>query len=157
MKTFAIEVKRFPAIRTAGMHVHTSMDKASQDCPALWSEKFGPRMESFPVSSEYPNLSFGLSTMESISDFTYWAVLPIAEGAEVPAGMERIEIPGGFYACCDIASLAELGALYNYVYMQWPKEQTKHNLDISKPSVEVYTSEFMKTGGLAVRCPLIEK
>lgn len=159
MKTFPVEVKRFPAIRTAGMHVRTTMDDAGRDCPALWRDAFGPRMGSFPADPGQPDVSFGISVMEGEDSpaFVYWAAMPVAEGVAAPDGMDVFVIPGGLYACCDVASLAELGDAYDYMYTNWPRERGGHSPDMSKPSVEVYTREHSQSGKLSIRCPLIEK
>lgn len=157
MANFTVNIVERPVLKTAGLKVRTTMQKASVDCPALWEKEFGPQMWSFPVDPAFPNASFGVSIMLDSDTFDYWAVMPIAPGAPVPAGMDRLEIPGGLYAECAIASLAELGEAYTFIYMNWGPAQKKYALNMQGASYELYTNEFMTTGKLTIYCPLLEK
>ena len=157
MATFTVTVVERPAVRTAGLKVRTSMAKASQDCPAIWQNEFGPRMESFPADPAHPGQSYGASIMLDSENFDYWAVMPIAPGAQVPEGMDILEIPGGLYAECKLLSLKELGDAYTYIYGDWIKEQGKYALNMQAACLELYTWDFMKTGELTIYCPLLEK
>lgn len=157
MPQFQINVVTRPAIKTAGLKVATTMEKASVDCPKIWSEDFGPRMMDFPADPAYPDQSFGVSIMLDQHNFDYWAVMPLREHAGVPDGMETLEIAGGLYAECHLNSLEELGDAYNYVYLQWAPAQEKYAVNMQGASYELYTSDFMKTGKLSIYCPLLAK
>lgn len=156
MPQFDITIVSRPAIICAGDKVVTTMKNASIACPALW-EKFGPRMCSAPANPEFPDESYGASVMLNENDFEYWAVMPLAPGAEVPQGMEKITLPAGEYAHCSLPSLKELGDAYTYIYGDWAKTRKDYGLDMQGVSYELYRSDFMKTGKLAIYCPLVKK
>lgn len=157
MPTFEIAVVDRPAIRTAGLKIRTDMSKAFVDCPAIWQNDFGPRMDAFPADPDRPGESYGLSIMIDDTVFDYWAVMPIAEGTEPPEGMDVFIIPGGKYAECAVPSLSNLGDAYTYIYGKWAATQEKYALNMQAPSCEGYTMDFCSTGALVVYCPLLEK
>lgn len=157
MANFIVTVVDRPAIKAAGIKVRTTMERASVDCPKLWSEEFGPRMCSFPADAARPDESYGLSVMIDSEAFDYWAVMPIADGVAAPDGMDTITIPGGTYAECRVESLAQLGEAFTYIYTAWPATQEKYALNMQGMGCELYTSDFMKNGSLTVYCPLVEK
>lgn len=157
MSKFTVAVVERPPIRTAGLKVRTSMQKAMQDCPALWEKEFGPRMESFPVDPQFADQSYGVSIMVDSEAFDYWAVMAIDPAAQLPDGMDYLQIPGGLFVECHLASLAELGDAYTYIYMDWGKNQKKYALNMQGASYELYTCEFMSSGKLSIYCPVVEK
>lgn len=154
---FTLTVVERTAVKTAGLKVRTDMRKAKEDCPKLWDTDFGPRMMSFPVDPARPGESYSVSIMIDSDAFDYWAVMPITPSAEVPDGMDILDIPGGLYAECPVASLAESGDAYTYVYMEWAATQEKYALNMQGASLELYTPDFMKDGRLTILCPLVEK
>lgn len=155
--SFTVTVVERPAVKTAGLKVRTDMQKASQDCPGIWQNDFGPRMMAFPADPARPGESYGVSIMIDSESFDYWAVMPLAPSAQVPDGMDILDIPGGLYAECPVASLAQLGDAYNHVYMIWVSSQSKYALNMQGASLELYTPEFMKNGSFSIFCPLVEK
>ena len=157
MSKFTVNIVNRTAISTAGVKVRTNMKNASTDCPKLWQEQFGPRMCSFPANPDFPDESYGVSVMIDCDNFDYWALMPIAKDAAVPEGMDSFTIPGGLYAECPVASLAELGEAFTYVYGEWIALQDKYTLNMQGASLELYRSDFIKTGRLVVYCPLLEK
>ncbi len=104
-------------------------------------------------------MSYGVSVMDQPdqNSFTYWVVMPLRPGAAVPEKMEALELPGGLYASCDVESLAQLGAAYNYLYLDWPKSQTAYTLDMQGMCLEIYRKDFSATGRLTIHCPLKTK
>lgn len=156
MPEFSVKIVERPAIRAAGFKVATTMEKAGVDCPEIWSKTFAPHMESFPADPARRHESFGVSAMTSESDFDYWAVMPLAPGANVPGGMAEITIQGGVYAECPVKSLEELGAAFNHVYTTWPQSQKEYAPDFQKPCYELYTDDFMKNGNLVIYCPVVK-
>lgn len=157
MAQFAVTVVERPAVKTAGLKVRTSMAKASQDCPRIWEQEFGPRMESFPADPQQAGQSYGVSIMLDSETFDYWAVMPIAPGADVPEGMDILEIPGGLYVECHLDSLAQLGDAYTYIYTAWGSTNGKYALNMQGASLELYTCEYLNSGKLTIYCPVVEK
>lgn len=157
MPEFNISIVERPSIRCAGVKVRTDMAKASQDCPALWTDVFGPRMKDVPANPEFPDESYGASIMVDSEVFDYWAVMPLASGAAAPEGMDILEIPGGLYAECKLKSLEELGDAYNHIYLAWVAGQDKYSVNMQAAALEKYTSDYMKNGSLTIYCPLVEK
>ncbi len=152
-----VNVVSRPAVRTAGLKIRTTMARASQDCPLLWSRDFAPRMESFPIHPDYANQSFGVSVMLDEDSFDYWATMALADGAPLPEGMDILTLPGGPYAECLLPSLEKLGEAYMHVYRDWSARQDRYTMDMRGCSIEVYTAKYLETGELTIYCPLLEK
>lgn len=157
MSEFTVAVVERPAIRTAGLKIRTTMEKATQDCTKLWTDDFAPRMESFPADPARPDESYGLSVMVDSDAFDYWAVMPIAADAQIPEGMDVITIPAGTYAECRVASLERLGDAFNNLYCAWIPQQETYSANMQGIGYELYTSEYMENGSLTIYCPLLEK
>lgn len=157
MSEFAVKIVTRAEVKVAGFKVRTTMAKASQDCPKLWESVFMPYMASFPVNPEYVNQSFGVSVMLDEDTFDYWAVMAIADGADVPEGMDILTLPGGPYAECRLPSLGELGEAYMYIYTNWITQQEKYAMNMQGCSIELYTDKYPETGELTIYCPLLEK
>lgn len=156
MSAFTVKVVERPEIKCVGIKISTSMDRTSTDCPALWMS-FGPRMDSVPANSDFPDQSFGASIMTSETTFDYWAVMPLASGAEIPEGMATLVLPAGEYAECELESLKEMGDGLTYVYTEWPKTQDQYAMDTTGICYEKYQSDFMKTGRLVIYSPVVRK
>ena len=157
MAEFNVAVVSRPRIKIAGFKIATTMERAGQDCPRIWEEKFGPVMDSFPADPAYPNQSYGLSVMTGPDTFDYWAAMPIAESTPVPEGMESTYLEEGQFCECKLASLAELGPAFTYIYGDWAAKNGKYTVEMAKPGYELYTDEYMKNGSLAVYCPVTKK
>lgn len=157
MSKFTVTVVERPTVKTAGVKVRTTMNKAMRDCPALWEKEFGPRMDSFPVDPKFAGQSFGVSIMVDNEAFDYWAVMPIDPAAPLPEGMDYLQIPGGLYAECHLASLAELGDAYTHLYMEWGPGQEKYAVNMQGAGYELYTCDYLTSGKLSLYCPLVEK
>lgn len=154
---FQVEIVERPAILAAGFKTRTSMAKASVDCGALWSDKFGPVMCAFPADPAFPNESYGISTVvdQAAGVFDYWAVMPLKPGSDTPEGMETVELPAGSYAVCPLGSLAEITPAFDYIYQKWAPAQTKYALDMAAPFYELYRDDYMTTGKLSIYCRLV--
>jgi predicted transcriptional regulator YdeE len=157
MPEFTVTVVDRPAISAAGLKVRTAMDAAGADCPALWEKTFGPKMASFPADPARPGESYGVCVMIDDNTFDYWAVMPLAKGAEVPGGMEAITVPGGLCGECRLASLKELTPAYTYMYTTWASSLKDYAVNMQAPAYEMYTADYMKNGSLAVYCPLVKQ
>lgn len=150
---FTVTVVERPAVSIAGLAVRTDMGKAEKDCPALWYEQFGPRMGELCPSGGCE--SYGVSRLVDMAagTFDYCAALPLKEGTTPPEDMEIWELPAGLYAACPVPSLAELAAAYGFVYSQWLPAQKAYAL-AQTPCYELYPTDFMTTGRLALYVPL---
>lgn len=148
-----------PACTAAGVKVATTMQNANVDCMKLWSDDFGPKMSSFPADPAFNGECYGISSDQNMEKgtFTYWAAMPLAPGAAVPAGMETIELPAGMYVACHHLALADIGPAYTEMYEQWLPSQSAYDLDLASPGLELYTHEFEQSGKLSIFCRLIEK
>ncbi len=156
MPEFTATIVERPAIRAAGIKVSTAMEKASVDCVKIW-EDFMPFMAGFPADPARAGESYGVCVMTSETAFDYWAVMPLAPGAGVPAGLAEIALPGGFYGECPVKSLEELTHAYTYMYMTWGPALTDYAMDFQRAGYELYGADFQKNGSLTVYCPLVEK
>ncbi len=157
MTQLDVRIEDRPAIRCAGLKVRTTMQKASIDCPAIWQNSFGPRMDSFPADPQYPQQSYGASVMVDSDSFDYWALMPLAPGADVPDGMDVFTLPAGPYATTQVAGLDKLGDAFTYVYGAWIADQKNYTLNMQGVGYELYTYDFMTTGELSIYCPLLQK
>lgn len=144
-KTFEINVSPVPAARVIGIKIRTDMSKATVDCPKLWHETFAPRMQEV---DGFNGTAYGVSqTVDCQAGiFDYWAAVPAAPDAPIPAGMEALDMPAGLYAQCRVESLADIGAAYNFVYLAWPPSQTEFTLDYTARCYEFYPADSMETG-----------
>ncbi len=142
--------------RMTGIKVSTTMDKASVDCPKLWSEDFVPYMEAFPCDGT--GISYGVCVMTSQTGLDYWAVMPLGKDAKIPEGLSECTIPAGLYAECPVKSLAEMGEAYTYLYTVWGQAQKEYAVDGMAVCFELYKSEeFLKNGSLTVYVPVTKK
>ena len=156
-----LSIIELPALELAGLKVRTSMPRAPHDCPALW-ESFGPRM--FELSDKdtcigFQGETYGASVMVDMEkgSFDYWATMPVTPGEALPQGMERLGVPAGLYAACSIPSLEELGAAYNYIYLEWLPGQSDYTLNMASPCFEHYDRRYLENGALDVLVPLLKK
>lgn len=152
----AITVSEQPAVRLIGMSVRTSMAKVPADCGALFA-RFGPRMGE--VATNGGGASYGVSFMvEGSQDaFDYWAALPAAGDAPVPAGMAECQIPAGLHASAGFDSFAGIGAVFEKLYTQWLPSQNEYVLRAGAPSYEFYAADAMQTGKGKVFMPVVRK
>lgn len=146
MPDFPMKLVDQPEIRCAGMKVRTTMANAGKDCPALWNDRFGPRMEEFAHDPAHPDECYGVSVMIDDERFDYWALDSLAPGADVPQGMEEYVIPEGRYAECSVPSLESLGECYQYVYGTWLPENRDLDFDSSRPCYELYGKDYKALG-----------
>ncbi len=155
MAEFTVTVVERPAVRAAGVKVHTTMEKTSVDCPKLWSETFVPHMEAFPCDGS--GESYGICIMTSETEFDYWAVMPLGKDVKVPEGLAEITVPGGLYAECPVPSIDRMGEAYAYLYTAWGKEQKEYAVNFQAPGIERYTRDYLKNGSLFVCAPVVKQ
>lgn len=137
MNQYQVTVVERPAAHLTGMKVRSTMEKAMQDCPALWYS-FGPRIaELQPAGSSCPG-SYGVSVMLNAQDFEYWATIETAPSSAIPTGMETMELPAGRYASCTVAGIEKLGEAYTYLYETWPGSQSEYTCDEQGACFELY-------------------
>lgn len=150
---FEIDVASREAFSIVGISIHTNMNEAFHDCPRLWSEVFGPRMEELPT---FAGPSFGVSVIGRGEGFDYWAGVIHLAGQLVPEGMATLDLAGGLYACCNINGLPGLAAAYQYIYHVWgPGSNYEFNLEA--PCYELYPANHMQTGNLSLYMPVRPK
>jgi predicted transcriptional regulator YdeE len=156
-----LSIIEFPALELAGLKVRTTMLEIQRDCPALW-ECFGPRMFELSGKDACPGFqgeSYGASVPVDMDNgtFDYWAAMPVKPGEALPAGMERLGVAPGLYAACALPSLAELGAAYNYIYLEWLPGQSEYTLNMASPCFERYDQRYLESGVFDVLVPLLKK
>ena len=144
-KAFEVKVNPVPAARVMGIKIRTSMNTAMVDCPKLWHETFAPRMQEV---EGFNGTAYGVSEAVDCQAgiFDYWAAVPAAKDAPIPAGMEALDLPAGLYAQCRVESLADIGAAYDFIYSVWPSAQTEFALDYTVRCYEFYPTDSMETG-----------
>ena len=157
MLQFIIKIVNQPEIHIAGLHIRTNMQNASNDCPKLWYEDFGPRMtEIAPCGSSE---SYGVSWLAepALCTFDYWAAMPLPQNKPAPTGMEKTTLPAGIYAQCEVDCLENLPAAYQYIYSNWLPSQNKYTYSANLPSYELYPADYMQTKKIFLYFALIEK
>lgn len=143
---YNINVVNCEPMKIVGLKVRTNMATSADDCPQLWGASFGPRMKEV---ASFPAPSYGVSTMVDEVNFDYWAAMPWREGDPIPAGMEVMELPGGFYAECHLESLKDLAMAYQYMFSVWPQLQSGYEY-YDAPSYELYPQDYAETGRLSL-------
>jgi predicted transcriptional regulator YdeE len=110
LKTTELQIVERPAMTVVGMLYHGP--GMSPEIPQMW-EKFGPRMETIEQSVN-PMVSYGVcGNMDmQTNEFDYLAAVEVEDGAPVPEGMVRWEVPGGAYAMIP-ATLTTIGDAYH--------------------------------------------
>lgn len=157
MAKYGVTVVERGGITAAGYMVRTDMQRASTDCPALWSEKFGPEMAAFPADPNFPHESYGISANTDFETgaFDYWAAMPLAPGATPPRGMRTIAIPGGTYCVCALPGLADIGPAFEFLEKEWLPGQKEYDFDEAGGMFyELYGPDYMTEGKLAIYCKL---
>ncbi len=155
MSKFTVTIVERPVVRTAGLNVHSTQEKASVDCPKIWSEDFVPYMETFPCDGS--GNSYGVCIMTSETEFDYWAVMPLGKDENIPEGLTELTIAGGQYAECPIKSLKEMTEAYTYLYTAWGQTQKEYAVNFQAPCFERYTREYLKDGSLILYAPVVKK
>lgn len=150
-KTFKVDVVEREAVECVGLKVRTTMESAASDCPRLWYETFGPRMEEV---ASFPNVSYGISLMTDETHFDYWAALPYRAGDAVPEGMGLINLPAGQYAECHIASLDDLAEAYQHIFFAWGEAHKEYEFLHTVPSYELYPADHAESGHISLYMPV---
>lgn len=155
---FTFAVKELPEKKLAGIYVKTDMNKAAQDCPALWPVFVERLAELSKQGVVAPfNGSYGVSIMQDESYFTYWAAIECQPGDVLSEKMETLVLSGGLYVHCTVPSLALLGDAFNEMYMVWPETQEQYQLDMTGPGFEFYDINWQVDGSLTIYAPVKKK
>lgn len=152
MSEFDVKVVEYPQKRLAGQRVRTSMQKAQQDCPALW-QSFGPGIGGI-AGAKLAQGSFGLCVMLNEADFDYWAAVEIDASASLPDGLESIEVPAGLYATTTVPNLEKLGPAYMFLYEDWPKSQREYGFSGQALSFELYPPNWQLAAAFEIFMPV---
>ena len=148
--SFEISVVEYPAKKLIGTKVRTTMQKAQNDCPALW-QSFGPK-----ICTQFSNCqgAFGVSVMVNENDFDYWAAVEPSVETVVPEGMDIIEIPAGLYAKCNVPNIEQLGPAFMFLYGPWVQGQSEYSLDMNGLCFELYPNDWQPTDAFEVYAPV---
>jgi Uncharacterized protein conserved in bacteria len=154
-----VTVVEVAKVRLAGVRVHTTMDKAMQDCPKLWEETFMPLMPKITGTAQdaFQGTTYGVSVMTGEHTFDYWAAAPLPEDAPAPDGMLTMTLSGGVYACCTVNAMEQLGDAYTMLYLTWPQEQNEYVPDMQAPCFERYGRDYLESGRFEIFMPLIRR
>lgn len=147
---FNVAIQDVPAKRLVGIFTRTTMERAREDCSALWQRLMGAVV---PLTGGCAHDAYGVSTdYEPDGGFVYWAALdapadlllrPDGVKALPPAkvhldNIATIDIRGGSYAVVDVPTLAALPDAFCYMYSGWAKEQSAFAPDMTAPALERY-------------------
>ncbi len=158
MTSAAFDVKAVDckAVRVVGVKTTATMEGALKECSKLWGD-FMPRMPEIQLDGEMR--SYGVSVMigSDTDKFEYWAALPVAADAPVPAGMVDMTLPAGLYAECWITGLDKLTDCFNYIYSTWLPAHTEYEMEAANPGYELYLSDYEKTGRIGIYFPIKKK
>lgn len=153
MDNYNVIVIEYPAKRLVGLKVRTSMQKAAEDCPALWMT-FGPRISQILSDEGGCKGSYGVSVMLNAEEFDYWAAVEMETKNAIPEGMSCIDIPAGLYAKCAVTNLETLGDTLMHIYTEWPKSQKEYIPDEQNPCFELYPANWQPTTPFEVFAPV---
>ncbi len=157
MAAFAIDIVRRPRLVVAGYKIRTSMQDVGVNCRKVWEDQFMPRMAGFPVDPAHATESFGVSLGVDPDHIDYYAAMALKPGSAAPDGMETVTLADGVYCSCRIASMAEVGSAFLYIYNEWIRSQDTYTFDFSAPSYEFYDADFLTSGAFRIYCPISEK
>lgn len=155
---FEFNVVSLPSKILKGLFVETSMEKAAQDCPALW-QNFGQTLTNSAQCNSISKTSesFGVSQMIDENRFKYWAAV---EESFIPENLKNfsdLPIEGGLYVQCTVPSLEVLGEAYTAIYTKWITEQTEYELNLQGVSFELYPKDWQFALPLSIYAPIIKK
>lgn len=153
-KEFAIFVAQHPEKKLIGMKVRTSMQTCQEDAPRLWYDQIAPILAQL-----YPEgncLTWGASRAydAATGNFDYWAAFVLPEGQPMPEGFEKLTLPSGLYAQCQLNAIAEIHTAYHYLYSRWLPSHPDHLCQEDGICFEAYPADFLKTGQLSLHIPV---
>jgi AraC family transcriptional regulator len=107
--------------------------------PQLWGE-FGPRMSSIE-NVVNPQVCYGVVTKfdQTSHEFEYVAAMEVIGDADLPAGMERFDLPEAKYAVFT-CTLPTIGEAYGFIDGTW-LPQSGHRRT-GGPEFELYDERF---------------
>lgn len=156
---YTYSIVEIPAKQVAGITVETDMQRAEQDCPALW-QTFGPRIcaeLSGRVSRPENADTFGVSCMLDENRFVYWTAIEVNSTENLPTDMKTMTIPAGLYVKCTAPSLEKLGEAFTEMYMQWPHSQNDYVLDMQGVCFELYKGQWEMNDPIEIYATVIKK
>jgi predicted transcriptional regulator YdeE len=134
-----MELKQNPGMKLVGIQVSTSMEKASEDCGAIWTPLMERRNE---IQQQVrPENAYGISVMKNQSDFDYIACLEVSDHTVIPEGMVRLDLAPATYAVgIHRGTLDSLQESYSKL-MEEVRIAGKQ-LAMHLPSIELYDQRF---------------
>ena len=151
MSDYIVTVAEYVKKNLIGLKVRTSMQKAHLDCPALW-QSFGPRLDK--ILPDGCQGSYGLCIMLNPEEFDYWAAVEFDPSSRIPADLEKIELPAGFYAKTTVLNLEKLGPAYTYLYDEWLKSQPGYVTCLEAPCFELYPPDWQVNDAFEIFMPV---
>lgn len=148
--TFNVTIQNAPAKRLVGIFARTTMERAREECSALWEQLMGAVV---PLTGGHAYDAYGVSTdYTPDGGFVYWAALdaptdlllrPDWVGFLPPAQMRleniaTIDVRGGLYAVVDVPSLGALPCAFGFIYGEWAKGPSEYTPDMTAPAFEKY-------------------
>jgi predicted transcriptional regulator YdeE len=135
----------------------------NREIPAMWEQQFLPRMAEV-ADPAVGDFSVGLCRCipdQEPGVFEYIAAVPVSAEAPVPEGMVDALIPDAEYVVFPVASLADLGPVWQQIgpwleaHPEWQGYCTPAGCDCAHfPAFEYYPSTFGEDGKLFVYVPV---
>ena len=134
----APEMKRREGFQVIGMSVDCSLESLEIISP-LWA-RFTAREQEIEASPDA--VAYGIChDMDAQGRFTYLAGLEPVDGADLPDGMKRLQVPGGEYAV--FTHKGHITDIANTVYTIWNKSLPDLGLEPREaPDFERYDNRF---------------
>jgi predicted transcriptional regulator YdeE len=158
-----IKIKTHDAMTLVGLK-YTGKGQQGE-IPALWDQLMA-RAEQIPHRDYAVPAAYGVSVMppdfEETQVFDYIGAFPVEDdGADLPEGMVRFDLPAGEYAVITCPNLASLDTAYHSIYDRWLPE-SDYRLDLSHGNFcfELYGEEFNPMEGsekLLIYVPVTKK
>ncbi|WP_454726065.1 MULTISPECIES: GyrI-like domain-containing protein [Cupriavidus] len=154
MPQYQVAIVECPTRRLTGRKVRTTVQRAKQDCTALW-QSFGPRMgELLAEPSAWPPC-YGVSVMTGAGNFDYWAAVEATVPVSaLPADMSNLSLRAGPYAKCTVPGLENIDDGYRFLYETWPGSQDEYVCDEHASCFELYPENWQPAQPFEIYMPL---